>query len=409
MFSMCLLTVRGEMPSCRAIAAAISPSAIKSSTARSREVSAVRWSPADNDIRTPAPVPPTVSSGPSGRGVNTQCSPYDLARHGHTVAAPSHCASPTTSLDQWRMPVRRLKGVTIMEDFKRGTVRANNLTFTYLTEGDGPLALCLHGFPDSPYTYRYLLPALAEAGYRAVAPFIRGFAPTELPDDRHHIHSSTMVADQMALHEALGGGSDAILIAHDWGAVGAWGAAGKEPDRWRRCVVLNTPPFAIFGENIVTYDQIKRSFYFWYFQNQRVAEDVIRADNFAFIDNIWADWSPGYDASEDLPKVKECISDPAHFKAALGYYWGQFDPNRFGSEEWAAEQAAAWGRDITQPTLYLHGTQDGCHGMTQEQVNRVPDHCGPGSQSELIEGVGHFLMVQRPTDINKRILEFLAA
>jgi len=96
-------------------------------------------------------------------------------------------------------------------------------------------------------------------------------------------------------------------------------------------------------------------------------------------------------------------------QAALGYYWGQFDPNRFGSEEWAAEQAAAWGRDITQPALYLHGTQDGCHGMTQEQVDRVPQHCGPGSQSELIEGVGHFMMVQRPTDINKKILEFLAA
>jgi pimeloyl-ACP methyl ester carboxylesterase len=238
-----------------------------------------------------------------------------------------------------------------MQDFKRGTVRANQLTFEYLTAGDGPLALCVHGFPDSPYSYRYLLPALAEAGYRAVAPFNRGFAPTELPADRHHIHSSTMAADQIALHEALGGGSDAILIAHDWGAVGAWGAAGKEPGRWRRCVVLNIPPFAIFGENIVTYDQIKRSFYFWYFQNQRVAEDVIRADDFAFIDRIWADWSPGYDASEDLPKVKECIRDPVHFKAALGYYWGQFDPNRFGSEEWAAEQAAAWGADITQPTL----------------------------------------------------------
>ena len=128
----------------------------------------------------------------------------------------------------------------------------------------------------------------------------------------------------------------------------------------------------------------------------------------AFIDRIWADWSPGYDASEDLPKVKECIREPEHFQAALGYYWGQFDPTRFGSPEWAAEQAAAWGRDITQPTLYLHGTQDGCHGMTQEQVSRVPQHCGPGSQSELIDGVGHFMMVQRPTDINKRIVDFLA-
>jgi pimeloyl-ACP methyl ester carboxylesterase len=140
---------------------------------------------------------------------------------------------------------------------------------------------------------------------------------------------------------------------------------------------------------------------------QRVCEEVISADNFAFIDNIWADWSPGYDAAEDLPKVKDCIREPAHFQAALGYYWGQFDPTRFGSPDWAAEQAAAWGKDITQPTLYLHGTDDGCHGMTQEQVDRVPQHCGPGSQSELIHGVGHFLMVQRPSEINKRILGFL--
>jgi pimeloyl-ACP methyl ester carboxylesterase len=72
-----------------------------------------------------------------------------------------------------------------------------------------------------------------------------------------------------------------------------------------------------------------------------------------------------------------------------------------------AEQADAWGAEITQPTLYLHGTQDGCHGMTQAQVDRVPELCGPGSRSELIEGVGHFMMVERPTEINKRILGFL--
>src|ERR1700740_2474303 len=94
-------------------------------------------------------------------------------------------------------------GGSAMQDFNRGTVRANQPTFEYLTEGDGPLALCIHGFPDSPFSYRYLLPALADAGYRAVAPFNRGFAPTELPADRHHIHSSTMVADQTPLHWAL--------------------------------------------------------------------------------------------------------------------------------------------------------------------------------------------------------------
>jgi pimeloyl-ACP methyl ester carboxylesterase len=163
-----------------------------------------------------------------------------------------------------------------MPELERGTVEANGLEFHYLASGSGPLALCLHGFPDSPWTYRHLLPELGRVGYRAVAPFNRGFAPTELPADRHHVHTSTMVADALALNAALGGGPDAPLIAHDWGAVAAWGAAGRGPDRWGRCVILNIPPFEIFGENIVTYEQIKRSFYFWYFQLQRVIRDRSR-------------------------------------------------------------------------------------------------------------------------------------
>ena len=295
-----------------------------------------------------------------------------------------------------------------MSELERGTVRANGLEFHYLAAGQGPLALCVHGFPDSPWTYRHLLPALAGAGFRAVAPFNRGFAPTEVPADRHQIHTSLMAADQNALHEALGGGADAVLIAHDWGAVGAYGAAGKAPERWGRCVIMNIPPFPIFGENLFgSYAQIKKSFYFWYFQMLRVCEAAISANNFAFIDNIWGDWSPGYDASEDLPLVKQCLENPAHFQTALGYYWGQFDPARFGTPEWVEEQKAAWGYDLTQPPLYLHGTNDGCHGLDQSQVDRVPQHCGPGSTAELIEGVGHFMLVERPDAINGRILGFL--
>jgi pimeloyl-ACP methyl ester carboxylesterase len=295
-----------------------------------------------------------------------------------------------------------------MQEFETGHVQATGLRFHYLEMGEGPLALCLHGFPDSPYTYRYLLPELAEAGYRAVSPFNRGFAPTEVPADRHHVHTSTMVADAVALHEALGGDGDAVLIAHDWGAVAAWGAAGHEPERWHRCAILNIPPFQIFGANLFSYDQIKRSFYFWFFQMQAVAEEIISANDFAFIDRIWEDWSPGYDATEDLPHVKECLRDPAHFQTALGYYWGQFDPSRMGSATWAEEQEAAWGHPITQPVLYLHGTQDGCHGLNAEQVKEVPLHLGEGSESELIEGVGHFMLVEKPEEINGRILRFLS-
>jgi pimeloyl-ACP methyl ester carboxylesterase len=294
-----------------------------------------------------------------------------------------------------------------MANLNRGHVRANGLTFEYLEAGEGPLALCMHGFPDTPFSYRHLLPALADAGFHAVAPFVRGFAPTELPPLRHFVHSSVMVADQIALTQALGGGPDALLVAHDWGAVGAWGALGRAPDLWGRAVVLNIPPFEILGENLGTYEQIKRSFYFWYFQMQRVIEDRIRQDDFEFVRNIWADWSPGYAADEDLAHVRRALADPDHLRAALGYYWGQFDPTRFGSPEWAAEQAAAWGGSVPQPVLYLHGTNDGCHGMTREKVDRVLQYCGPRSEADLIEGVGHFLMVERPQEINARITEWL--
>jgi pimeloyl-ACP methyl ester carboxylesterase len=294
-----------------------------------------------------------------------------------------------------------------MTEFQRGRVSANGLTFEYLEAGEGPLALCTHGFPDTAHSYRHLLPALAEAGFHAVAPFMRGFAPTELPPLRHHIHTSVMVADHIALGRALGGGPDALLVAHDWGAVGAWGALAHAPDLWGRAVVINIPPFEIFGENVVTYEQIKRSFYFWYFQMQRVIEDRIRQDDWAFIRDIWGDWSPGFDATEDVGHVGEALADPDHLRAGLGYYWGQFDPSRFGSPEWVSEQAAVWGGSVSQPVLYLHGTADGCHRMTQEQVDRVPGYCGEGSEAELIDGVGHFLMLQRPEYVNGRIGEWL--
>ena len=78
-----------------------------------------------------------------------------------------------------------------------------------------------------------------------------------------------------------------------------------------------------------------------------------------------------------------------------------------GSATWAEEQEAARGRPITQPILYLHGTQDGCHGLNAEQVKEIPSHLEEGSESELIEGVGHFMLVERPAEINGRILRFL--
>ena len=109
-----------------------------------------------------------------------------------------------------------------MTEFKTGSVQANGLNFHYLEMGEGPLALCLHGFPDHAYSFRHLLPDLAAAGFRAVAPFMRGYAPTEAPADGNY-RSVTMAHDAVALVDALGGGQ-AYLIGNDWGAGAVIGA-----------------------------------------------------------------------------------------------------------------------------------------------------------------------------------------
>src|SRR5215469_11765710 len=115
------------------------------------------------------------------------------------------------------------------------TVQANGLEFGLLEAGAGPLALCLHGFPDTAHTWRHLLPALAGAGFHAVAPFMRGYAPTAVPGDGAY-QVGALAADAVALHDVLDGGGDALLLRPDWGAEAAYGAAAHAAERWRRLV-----------------------------------------------------------------------------------------------------------------------------------------------------------------------------
>jgi pimeloyl-ACP methyl ester carboxylesterase len=292
-------------------------------------------------------------------------------------------------------------------EFKRGTVRAGGVEFHYLEAGSGPLALCLHGFPDSPLTYRYLLPQLAQSGYRAVAPFMRGYAPTEVPADGD-FSTRALSRDPNSLHEALGGTGDAVLIAHDWGAVAAYGALTAEPSRWRRAVIGNVPHFNVFGQIAFRYSQLKRSFYFWFFQ-MAVSEPVVAGNDLAFIDGLWRDWSPNYDPTPEMGWVKDCLRNPANLHAAMGYYRTFFDPNRFGTPAWAEEQTAVLGRPVPQPTLYLHGTNDGCIALDEEGAKAVRGLLGPGSEVERILGVGYFFWVEKPAQINERAVRFLKA
>jgi pimeloyl-ACP methyl ester carboxylesterase len=280
------------------------------------------------------------------------------------------------------------------------TVSANGLTFSYLSAGDGPLAsgsrrplaLCLHGFPDSAHTFRHLLPALADAGFRAVAPWTRGYAPTDVPADGDY-RVSTLAADANALHEALGGGPDAVLIGHDWGAITAYGAASTAPDRWRRVVTMAVPPPAVASAAFFDFAQLKRSFYVYLFQTA-LAEMVVGADDLAFIDNLWRDWSPGHDGTEDLVHVKDALRAPENLAAAIGYYRAMFG-------------GGVLGESPPHPTLYLHGEDDGA--FLADRVPEAKAHLSAESDVRLLPGVGHFLHLERPDEINRLVLDWLSA
>jgi pimeloyl-ACP methyl ester carboxylesterase len=282
-------------------------------------------------------------------------------------------------------------------------IEADGLPFAGLAAGpeDGPLALCLHGFPDTAHTYRHLLPRLADAGFRAVAPFSRGYAPTAIPADGRY-QTGALARDANALHAALGGDERAVLIGHDWGAQGAYGAAGSAPDRWRRVVAMAVPVGPALAGHFFTYDQIKRSFYMYFFQNP-LADSLVAAGDLEFIARLWADWSPGYDATEDLAHVRASLGSPENLAAALGYYRALFDPAR-QSPDLAAEQAAV-SSVPPQPTLYLHGGQDGCMGVAAAESSR--GLLADGSEVAVVDGTGHFLHLEKPTEVNDRILDFL--
>lgn len=199
-------------------------------------------------------------------------------------------------------------------------VDANGLRFAYLSEGAGPLVLLLHGFPDTAHTWDRVLPAVAAAGYRAVAPFTRGYFPTEIPADGAY-DSDTLGHDALALIDKLGDGRPAVVVGHDWGASAAYAAAALAPDKVRLLVTLAIPhPGALRPTP-------RLAWALRHFVTLRRANAAARlaADDFAYVDTLVRRWSPAW---KDLPAsetahVKESFRHPGSADAALGYYRAQ--------------------------------------------------------------------------------------
>jgi len=286
-----------------------------------------------------------------------------------------------------------------------GTVEARGLTFHTLEEGEGPLVLCLHGFPDHARSFRHQLPALAAAGYRAVAPAMRGYAPTgPAPDGRYQ--TAALAEDAVALIEALGY-DEAIVFGHDWGALAAYGAALAAPQRVRKLVTAAVP----YGTQVSTafmtsYEQQKRSWYMFFFQTP-FADVALTHDDFAFLERLWRDWSPGWRfPAEEMAALKETFRQPGVAAAALEYYRAMLDPVR-QDPALAALQSRMMIEPIEVPALVLHGADDGCMGA--ELVVGMEAFFPRGLRVEVVPGTGHFLHQEDPARVNALVLDFLRA
>jgi pimeloyl-ACP methyl ester carboxylesterase len=269
---------------------------------------------------------------------------------------------------------------------------------------DGPLALLLHGFPDTAWTWRHVAPALAEAGWHVVAPFSRGYAPTDLAPDANY-QLGALVRDVVELHRALGADSDALLVGHDWGAMTAYGVGAFAPELFRAVVAMSIPPMPTLrgafrgrGAARLGLRQARCSWYVAVNQLPGVSERAFGP----LVRRLWADWAPGFDATQDLARVADALPDRRRRAAALGYYRALAQPWR-RSREYAAEQRACLAAPAV-PTLYLHGELD--RALLPEVAAQAGRDLARGSRVALVEGAGHFVQLQRPDVVAAEILDF---
>lgn len=269
------------------------------------------------------------------------------------------------------------------------------------TPGD-PVALCLHGFPDTAYGWRRVAPRLVAAGRHVVAPFMRGYAPSALPHDGSY-HIGALMDDALRVLDAVGHTGADVVIGHDWGALAATGLAALPDSPFTKAVIMSVPPPAALRQAGLAVTgqlpaQLLRSWYIGYFQLPWLPE---RSASWV-LPRLWRRWSPGYDAEEDLRHVDAAVGTPESWRAALGPYRALRKvrvPPRY------AELHKHWLQLPQLPSLYLHGRNDGCMtaGFAQWVVPALPD----GSAVAVIENAGHFLQLEQPDEVADQVLHFM--
>jgi len=270
-------------------------------------------------------------------------------------------------------------------------VQANGVRFAYLEQGSGPLVMFMHGFPDNAWSYRKQLQAFADAGYHAVAPFLRGYAPTEIPAD-DLFDPIVLGRDLEALIAALSDDGQACVVGMDWGGTSTFQALATAPSAIKAAVVMNTAHPITISSIRRDPETIRAVFHVYYFQMPG-ADKAVNIEGLPFVDYLWKLWSPSFENAEHIRSVKETLSSPGTMTAALKYYGG-------------LTSAGTSGRlpinDMHTPTLTIYGSND---PTAKYSLKEEPLFKGP-HQRIVLPDVGHFPHLEREAEVTGLIMDW---
>jgi pimeloyl-ACP methyl ester carboxylesterase len=316
-----------------------------------------------------------------------------------------------------------------MAAVKHRTLETNGINMHIVEQGEGPLVLLCHGFPESWHSWRHQLGALADAGYHAVAPDMRGYGETDAPPGIDKYTQLHHVGDMVGLLDELDE-SQAVIVGHDWGAPVAWNSALMRPDRFRAVAALSVP-FSPRGSHPPT-QLLKAAFgdrfmYMLYFQTPGVAEAELDPDPRAVIRKMLyavsgdAAAGTGFRNKMKGAKFLDGMPDPDKLPAWLSdedveFYAGRFRPTGFrGGLNWYRnldrtwELMAPWHHArIRVPALFIAGDRDPVIGMMMKASLDSLEQTVPGLRKKLIlPGCGHWTQQERPAEVNAELIAFL--
>lgn len=275
-------------------------------------------------------------------------------------------------------------------------VDLGDVTLSVSIAGKGPVVLLAHGFPDDASTFRAQVEALVSAGYRAVSPAMRGYAPSGIAASGRY-DLGALGGDLLALADRYSPRDPVRILGHDWGAAAGYAAAAMAPQRVSHLAALAVPHMRAFLRSLARPAQLARSSYMLFFQLRGVADAILAARDLAMIDALWRRWSPGYTPSpEEMEAVKAGIR--GRIPHVLGYYRAL--PAALAS---ASATKLLLG-DTKVPTLRLHGANDACIGP--EAGEGEARYHTAAFESHVIDGAGHFLQRERPHEVSERVIAF---